>query len=131
MKKNRRMNLDRIRKFLKIINIVPIIIIIILLIQFFTRIPNPNSNVYLVEFSLDSETNEFRTGYPITFKWEILGFAPQAVVNWTHGKLKYYIQKLVKDGMIKNSTKTVNGRTQKRYYGKNIKEFINWEEWDK
>ncbi len=52
-------------------------------------------------------------------------------INWTPGKLKYYIQKLVKDGMIKNSTKNINGRTQKRYYGKTIKEFINWEEWDK
>jgi len=52
-------------------------------------------------------------------------------INWTSGKIKYYVEKLVKDGMIKNSTKIVNGRTQKRYYGKTMKEFINREEWDK
>ncbi|MFX1457715.1 MAG: winged helix-turn-helix transcriptional regulator [Promethearchaeota archaeon] len=52
-------------------------------------------------------------------------------IKWTPGKLKYYLEKLVKDGMIRNSTETVNGRTQKKYYGKTMKEFINWEEWDK
>jgi len=52
-------------------------------------------------------------------------------LGWSTGKIKYYVQKLVKEGMIKNSTKTVNGRTQKRYYGTPMKEFINREEWDK
>ena len=52
-------------------------------------------------------------------------------LEWSTGKLKYYLKELVKDGMIKNSTKIVNGRTQKRYYGKEMKEYINQEEWDK
>lgn len=50
-------------------------------------------------------------------------------IDWTCGKIKYYVDKLVKDGMIKNSTEIVNGRVQKRYYGRTMKEFINWDEW--
>lgn len=52
-------------------------------------------------------------------------------INWTAGKIKHYVDGLVEDGMIKNSTSIVNGRTNKRYYGKKMKEFINWDEWEK
>jgi len=52
-------------------------------------------------------------------------------INWTIGKLNHYVQKLVKDGMINNSAKVVNGRNQKRYTGKTVKEFINWDEFYK
>jgi len=52
-------------------------------------------------------------------------------INWTIGKINYYVQKLVKDGMIHNSDEVVNGRNQKRYTGKTVKEFINWEEFNK
>jgi predicted transcriptional regulator len=52
-------------------------------------------------------------------------------VGWTIGKLNYYVQKLVKDGMINNSDKVVNGRNQKRYTGKTIREFMNWDEFNK
>ncbi len=52
-------------------------------------------------------------------------------INWTIGKLNYYVQKLVKDGFIHNSDEVVNGRNQKRYTGKTVKEFINWDEFNK
>ena len=52
-------------------------------------------------------------------------------INWTIGKLNYYVQKLVKDGMIHNSDEVVNGRNQKRYTGKTVREFINWDEFNK
>jgi len=52
-------------------------------------------------------------------------------INWTIGKVNYYVQKLVKDGMIQNSEEVVNGRNQKRYTGKTVKEFINWDEFNK
>ena len=52
-------------------------------------------------------------------------------MNWTIGKLNHYVQKLVKDGFIHNSDKVVNGRNQKRYSGKTVKEFINWDEFNK
>jgi predicted transcriptional regulator len=52
-------------------------------------------------------------------------------MNWTIGKLNCYVQKLVKDGFIHNSDQVVNGRNQKRYSGKTVKEFINWDEFNK
>ena len=52
-------------------------------------------------------------------------------INWTIGKLNYYVQKLVKDGFIHKSDEVVNGRNQKRYTGKTVKEFINWDEFNK
>ena len=52
-------------------------------------------------------------------------------IDWTIGKLNHYVQKLVNDGMIHNSSEVVNGRNQKRYYGKTVKEFINWDEFYK
>lgn len=52
-------------------------------------------------------------------------------IDWTIGKLNHYVQKLVNDGMIHNFSEVVNGRNQKRYYGKTVKEFINWDEFYK
>ena len=39
--------------------------------------------------------------------------------------------RFVKDGMIYNSDEVINGRNQKRYTGKTVKEFINWDEFNK
>ncbi len=47
-------------------------------------------------------------------------------VGWSAGKINYYIKKLLKDGMIKNTISIVNGRTHKSYFSKSINEFINW-----
>ena len=52
-------------------------------------------------------------------------------INWTNGKINHYIQKLVKEDFIKNSDKVVNGRNQKRYSSKTVKELINWDEFNK
>lgn len=52
-------------------------------------------------------------------------------INWSISKLNHYVQKLINDGMINRSSEVVNGKNQKRYYGKAVKEFINWDEWDK
>ncbi|KKK46311.1 hypothetical protein LCGC14_0558890 [marine sediment metagenome] len=52
-------------------------------------------------------------------------------IDWTNGKVNHYIQKLVKEDFIKNSDKVVNGRNQKRYSSKTVKELINWDEFSK
>ena len=46
-------------------------------------------------------------------------------LDWTSGKVKWYTQKLVEDGMIHNSTEIVNGKVQKRFYGKTVREFLD------
>lgn len=61
----------------------------------------------------------------------LTGYEISKQLNWTVGKTNYYLQKLVKDGMINNSDEVVNGRNLKRYRGKTVKEFINWEEFNK
>ena len=52
-------------------------------------------------------------------------------LDWTTGKTNHYVQKLVKDGMINNCDEVVNGRNLKKYSGKTVKEFINWDEFNK
>jgi hypothetical protein len=86
------MKFDRIRQFLKKNPINKITagayaIIIIILISYFVSNPNPDFQYQIIEFSLD-ENDTFRTGYPITFKWEIMGFVPQAVINWGDGNVE-------------------------------------------
>jgi len=49
-------------------------------------------------------------------------------VNWTSGRVNHYIQKLLKDRLIKNSTEIENGRVKKQYFPVNYKELINWDE---
>lgn len=49
-------------------------------------------------------------------------------VDWTPGKVGYYINKLLNDGVIKNSTEIVNGRIKKAYSPISYKELINWDE---
>ncbi len=49
-------------------------------------------------------------------------------IKWSNGKVAYYAQKLVSDGLIKNSTEIINGRTQKRFTPVDYKEFIKKEE---
>ncbi len=49
-------------------------------------------------------------------------------VNWTSGKVNHYIQKLLKDKVIRSSTKIENGRVKKQYFPVSYKEFINWDE---
>ncbi|MHA1730274.1 MAG: hypothetical protein ACTSWY_16305 [Promethearchaeota archaeon] len=44
------------------------------------------------------------------------------------GKIHYYVKKLLKDGIIKNSTEIINDRARKLFYGKSMKEFIKWDE---
>jgi len=51
-------------------------------------------------------------------------------INWSPGKVKYYTEKLLEDGVIRNSTEIVNGRTQKKFYPVSYKEFIKKEEMD-
>ncbi|TFG22289.1 MAG: winged helix-turn-helix transcriptional regulator [Promethearchaeota archaeon] len=49
-------------------------------------------------------------------------------LNWSNGKVEYYIKKLVKEGYIKNSDCVVNGRVRKEYSSKTVKELIKWDE---
>ena len=50
------------------------------------------------------------------------------LIGWSSGKITYYISKLIKDGMIINSTEVVNGRNKRLFSSKSVKEFINWDE---
>ncbi len=49
-------------------------------------------------------------------------------VNWSSGKVNHYIQKLLKDKVIENSTEIDNGKVKKHYSPVSYKEFINWDE---
>ena len=49
-------------------------------------------------------------------------------LNWTSGKVDYYIKKLLKDGIVKNSEEIVNGRVRKSYHPTPFGEHINWDE---
>lgn len=71
------------------------------------------------------------------FLYEILNKTPGMTIydltkktNWSSGKITYYIQKLLKDGVIQNSTEVINGRVRKEYSPVSYKEFINKEEMD-
>ncbi len=85
--------------------------------------------------------NKIRKKKALENKWFLYGFIDKnpgltiyelsKKIKWSPGKISYYIKKLVKDGLLKNSTEIVNGRTNKKYYGKSMKEFINWNEWNK
>ena len=89
--------------------------------------------------SVLERANQIRKKKALDNKWFLYGIIDKnpgltiydlnKKIGWTPGKIKYYAIKLVKDGLIKNSTEIVNGRTQKRFYGKSMKDFINWEEW--
>ena len=49
-------------------------------------------------------------------------------INWSVGKTNYYVQKLLKEGVIRNSTEIVNGRTLKKFSPVSYKAFIKTEE---
>jgi len=48
-------------------------------------------------------------------------------INWTTGKVHHYLQILLRDGLIHNSTAIVNGRAKKSYSPKSFKEL--YKEW--
>ena len=50
------------------------------------------------------------------------------ILNWSNGKVEHYIKKLLKEGYIKNSDSTVNGRARKEYRSKTVKELIKWDD---
>ena len=49
-------------------------------------------------------------------------------IGWSSGKIDYYLKKLVKEGLINNSTEVVNGRVHKEYFPKKVGDLINWKE---
>ena len=69
------------------------------------------------------------------FLYEVINKSPGLTIydlskkiNWTSGKVNHYIQKLLKDRVIKNSSKVENGRVKKSYSSVSYKELINWDE---
>ena len=42
-------------------------------------------------------------------------------------KINYYVKKLLKEGLIKKSTETINGIVNNKYSPKKVGELINWE----
>jgi len=49
-------------------------------------------------------------------------------INWTPGKVEYYIKKLVKDDMIENSMRIENNRVHRSFKARKVGHFINWDE---
>ncbi|KKN41020.1 hypothetical protein LCGC14_0727400 [marine sediment metagenome] len=47
--------------------------------------------------------------------------------DWTPGKVEHYVKKLLKDGMIDNSTEVVKGRNKRSLRAKKMEHFINWD----
>ena len=82
--------------------------------------------------------NQIRRKKALDNKWKLYKFIDKnpgltvyglsKKMNWTSGRIDYYVKKLLKDKMINNSTEIVNGRVNKRHYGKTVKEFINQEQ---
>ena len=82
--------------------------------------------------------NEVRRKKAMDNRWELYEFVckhPNLSIyqltkelKWTAGKVEYYAKKLVKEGLLINETKVVNGRTNKIYAPKKWKEFMNGEE---
>ena len=70
------------------------------------------------------------------FLYEIIDKNPRITIydltkkiGWTSGKIHHYIGKLLKDGMINNSTEeVVDGRNKRFFSSKSVKDFINWDE---
>ncbi|HDZ18416.1 hypothetical protein LCGC14_1279940 [marine sediment metagenome] len=87
------------------------------------------------------KANEIRRKKALDNKWllydfidknpNMTGYEISKEINWTVGKVKFYATKLVKDKMINNETEVENNRVLIRYSGKPMKDFINWEEWNK
>ena len=50
------------------------------------------------------------------------------IIDWSIGKINYYVKKPLKEGLINNSTEIVNGRIHKEYSPKKVGELINWKE---
>ena len=48
-------------------------------------------------------------------------------MDWTPGKVEHYVKKLLKDGMINNSTEVVNGRNRRSLRAKKMEDFISWD----
>ena len=49
-------------------------------------------------------------------------------LNWSTGKVDYYVKQLAKKGILENSTVIVNGRNLKKYTAKSFKDLVNWDE---
>lgn len=77
---------------------------------------------------LNSMKNKYFLYETINKKSELTIYDLTKEVNWTTGKVNHYIQKLLKDRVIKNSTEIENGRVKKQYFPVSYKELINWDE---
>ena len=98
------MKCDRIEK----IEIGTITLIIIIVFAFLVNNPNPDFELQIVDFSLDETNSTFRTGYPIKFKWETMGFLPQVDINWGDGNVETITNNFNKEdgGLFKFMTHT-------------------------
>ena len=80
------------------------------------------------------KANEIRRKKAMDNRWELYEFINKnpglttyklsKKMNWTTGKIDYYIKKLLKEGLLINSTEIVNGRVNKTYSPKSWKELI-------
>ena len=69
------------------------------------------------------------------FLYEVISKSPGVTlydlakkVNWTSGRVDYYIQKLLKDKVIGSSTTIENCQVKTQYFPVNYKNLINWDE---
>ena len=59
---------------------------------------------------------------------EITSYELSKKLNWSTGKVGYYVKQLVKEDLVRNSTTIENGRALKRYTAKDPKDLINWDQ---
>lgn len=72
--------------------------------------------------------NKWKLYEAICKKPQITNYELSKIIGWASGKIDYYLKKLLKDGLINNSTEVVNGRVHKNYSPKKVGELINWKE---
>ncbi|MHA1273770.1 MAG: winged helix-turn-helix transcriptional regulator [Promethearchaeota archaeon] len=72
--------------------------------------------------------NKWKVYETICKKPQVTIYELSKIMGWSLGKIDYYIKKLLKEGLINNSTEIVNGRVNKKYSPKKVGELINWKE---
>ena len=82
-------------------------------------------------------TNQVRSKKAMENKWELYELINKTpgqtvyklskIVGWSVGKTDYYVRKLVKDGLVINSTEIIKGRVHNFYTPKKMEQMINKE----
>lgn len=72
--------------------------------------------------------NKWKVYKTICKKPQITNYDLSKIIGWSSGKIDYYLKKLLKEGLINNSSEVVNGRVHKKYSPQKVGDLINWKE---